>query len=109
MSSEPDPTLRASDADRDAVAERLREAHAEGRLTVEEVGERLDATFAARTLGELRDLTARPPGRAPAGWPARATRPRWRSLAARAEVERHRGDLRGAWGTWATAVLRDVR
>ena len=54
MSPEPDPTLRASDADRDAVAERLREAHAEGRLTVEEVGERLDATFAARTLGELR-------------------------------------------------------
>ena len=57
MSPEPDPTLRASDADRDAVAERLREAHAEGRLTVDEVGERLDATFAARTLGELRDIT----------------------------------------------------
>ena len=71
MSPEPDPTLRASDADRDAVAERLREAHAEGRLTVEEVGERLDAAFAARTLGELpaspRDL----PGRAGPGRPDR--------------------------------------
>jgi hypothetical protein len=104
MTSEPDPTLRASDADRDAVAERLREAHAEGRLTVEEVGERLDATFAARTLGELRDITRDlPPGSgrvARTGDEAEVAKPRGPG-----EVERAGGDLRGAWGTWATAVL----
>ncbi len=58
MTGEPDPSLRAADADRDAVADRLRTAHAEGRLTVEEFGERLDAAFAARTMGELAGLTA---------------------------------------------------
>jgi len=52
-----DAGLRASDADRDAVADRLREAHAEGRLTAEEFGERIDAAFAARTLGDLAPLT----------------------------------------------------
>jgi len=104
MSPEPDPTVRASDADRDAVAERLREAHAEGRLTVEEVGERLDATFAARTLGELRDLTRDLPetsGRvARTGDEAEVARSRGSG-----EVERSDGGLRGAWGTWVTAVL----
>jgi hypothetical protein len=49
--------LRASDAERDAVAARLREAHAEGRLTVEEFAERLDAAFSARTRGDLALLT----------------------------------------------------
>ena len=58
MSLQPgDPRLRASDADREAVAERLREAHAQGRLTVEEFQERLDATFASRTHGELVPIT----------------------------------------------------
>ena len=52
-----EPTLRASDADRDAVADRLREAHAEGRLTVEEFTERLDAALVARTHGDLVPLT----------------------------------------------------
>jgi len=104
MSPEPDPTVRASDADRDAVAERLREAHAEGRLTVEEVGERLDATFAARTLGELRDLTRDLPetsGRvARTGDEAEVARSRGPG-----EVEHADGGLRAAWGTWGTAVL----
>jgi hypothetical protein len=55
--SEDDAGLRASDAERDAVAARLREAHAEGRLTFEELSERLDAAFAARTHGDLVPLT----------------------------------------------------
>ncbi|WP_445401357.1 DUF1707 SHOCT-like domain-containing protein [Streptomyces sp. LE64] len=49
--------LRASDADRDQVAERLREAVAEGRLDLEEFGERLEAAYEARTYGELELLT----------------------------------------------------
>ncbi|MBZ4018221.1 DUF1707 SHOCT-like domain-containing protein [Streptomyces purpurogeneiscleroticus] len=52
------PELRASDADRDRVAEVLRDALAEGRLGMEEFDERLEAAYAARTYGELVPLTA---------------------------------------------------
>jgi hypothetical protein len=45
--------LRASDADREQIAERLRKAAAEGRLLAEELEQRIGATFAARTYGEL--------------------------------------------------------
>ncbi|MFP3992152.1 DUF1707 domain-containing protein [Streptomyces sp. E11-3] len=51
------PELRASDTDRERVAERLREAVAEGRLDMEEFEERLDAAYKARTYGELEPLT----------------------------------------------------
>ncbi|MFJ5836152.1 DUF1707 domain-containing protein [Streptomyces shenzhenensis] len=51
------PELRASDADRERVAEVLRDALAEGRLDMEEFGERLDATYKARTYGELAPIT----------------------------------------------------
>ena len=51
-----DPQLRASDEDRDRTAALLREHHALGRLTPEEFSERLDKTFAAKTVGELDDL-----------------------------------------------------
>jgi hypothetical protein len=51
------PEMRASDADRDRVAGALREHCAQGRLTVEELNERLEATFAARTLGDLEQVT----------------------------------------------------
>ncbi len=48
-----DPRIRASDADRDRVAALLREHHAAGRLTTDEVRERLDRALEARTLGDL--------------------------------------------------------
>src|SRR5579863_8388091 len=51
------PDLRAADADRDATAARLGGALAVGRLTSTEYAERLDATYAARTMGELAPLT----------------------------------------------------
>jgi DUF1707 SHOCT-like domain len=51
-------TLRASDADREQIAERLRKATAEGRLLAEELEERLEATFSARTYGELDAVVA---------------------------------------------------
>lgn len=51
------PDLRAADADRERVAERLRDAVAEGRLDMEEFEERLDATYKARTYGELEPIT----------------------------------------------------
>src|SRR5215208_323466 len=48
--------LRASDADRDATAERLRRAAVEGRLEPEELEERLHAALRARTYGDLERL-----------------------------------------------------
>jgi hypothetical protein len=52
-----DPNLRASDADREATAERLRQHHIEGRLDQDEFQARLDSCFAAKTVGELAELT----------------------------------------------------
>src|SRR5262249_2818389 len=52
----PDPNLRAADADRERVAERLRAGHAEGRLDIDELQERLERCFESKTLGELREL-----------------------------------------------------
>jgi hypothetical protein len=49
--------LRASDADRDRAAAMLGNALAAGRLTTTEHAERLDAVYAAKTLGELAPLT----------------------------------------------------
>ncbi|MCX4969613.1 DUF1707 domain-containing protein [Streptomyces sp. NBC_00654] len=48
--------MRASDAERERIAETLREAVAEGRLEMEEFEQRLDAAFKARTHGELEPL-----------------------------------------------------
>lgn len=53
----PLPELRASDADRERVVERLRDAVAEGRLDMEEFEERLDAAYKSRTYAELEPLT----------------------------------------------------
>lgn len=50
--------LRASDADREAIAERLREAAAEGRLLAEELEQRLARALRARTYGELDAVVA---------------------------------------------------
>jgi hypothetical protein len=53
-----DPRLRASDADRERTVSLLREHHAEGRLDVDEFHERLNATYASKTIGELDALLA---------------------------------------------------
>jgi hypothetical protein len=50
------PELRASDADREQAAELLRRAAGEGRLTVDELDERLAEAFAARTRTDLERL-----------------------------------------------------
>jgi Domain of unknown function (DUF1707) len=48
---------RASDAERQAVARRLERALRDGRLTIVEFDERTQAAYAARTRGELDDIT----------------------------------------------------
>jgi uncharacterized membrane protein YccC len=59
------PQLRASGAEREHAAEEIREHFAAGRLTPEELSQRLDAAYAAKTVGELvalrGDLPALPP------------------------------------------------
>ncbi len=52
------PELRASDADREHTADLLRHAAGEGRLTMEELDERLDLVYETRTQRELDKLTA---------------------------------------------------
>jgi hypothetical protein len=111
----PEPHLRASDADRAAVADVLGGHMSAGRLTVAEYDDRLARTYASRTYGELAELTADLPAAPPApvapepvaapvvhpaawgsgwgsgwghGWPA------------------HGGGGRAAWASWlSTAVL----
>jgi hypothetical protein len=46
-------TLRASDADRDGVVDRLRHAAGEGRLAAHELEQRIAAALGAQTYGEL--------------------------------------------------------
>ncbi|WP_138759856.1 DUF1707 SHOCT-like domain-containing protein [Modestobacter altitudinis] len=54
----PESHLRAADADRAAVAEVLGTHMSAGRLTVAEFDDRLSRAYAARTYGELDQLTA---------------------------------------------------
>lgn len=65
----PDPTqLRISDADRHRVAELLRDAAGEGRIDIDELDQRLEATYAAKTYGDLIPITVDLPSH-----PAQAT------------------------------------
>jgi hypothetical protein len=71
-----DDRMRASDAEREAVTARLRDHYAEGRLTQDELDERVSAALTAKTFGELRTLTTDLPGPAPVP-PRTAARPSW--------------------------------
>jgi hypothetical protein len=64
----PADTARAADADREAVAEKLRIAAGEGRIDLEELDDRLGQAYSARTYGQLRALVADLPGH-PASMP----------------------------------------
>jgi uncharacterized membrane protein len=57
--------IRASDADRDRVAEILGAAYADGRLSKDEYDDRLAAGFSARTYADLDRLVADLPRAAP--------------------------------------------
>ncbi|MER5993066.1 DUF1707 SHOCT-like domain-containing protein [Streptomyces viridosporus] len=103
MTDDAAPDLRASDADRERVAEILRDALAEGRLDMEEFEERLDATYRARTYGELapitRDLPAARGVAAPAVSLTKDPAPEggW--------ADRIVGGDDGGTSTWAVAVM----
>lgn len=84
----PPSAMRASDADRDRVADVLRTAFEEGRLTVEEHAERIDVLYGIKTVGELEPLTRDlpVPGRrnpaktaSPSPRPRADAEPRWQT------------------------------
>jgi hypothetical protein len=107
------PDMRASDADRQEVVERLRGALDEGRLKMDEYLERMGLAYQAVTYGDLvplcRDLPeARPAVRPqPAAPPAQVPPPK-------AEVARRGGfaglptPLKVLWTIWATVVSINV-
>src|ERR1700760_2455478 len=58
--------MRASDADREQVVDRLRTALQEGRLDLQEFDERMQQAYAAKTYGDLDGLLTDLPVVAPA-------------------------------------------
>jgi Domain of unknown function (DUF1707)/Cell wall-active antibiotics response 4TMS YvqF len=81
--------LRVSDTQRERVAVALREHCAEGRLTLEELAERLDEAYRARTAGELETVLRELPAAAP---PRPRRSPKRFTIAIFSGVER-----RGRW------------
>jgi uncharacterized membrane protein len=114
-----DPRIRASDDDRDRTASLLREHHAAGRLDAEEFNDRLDRTFAAKTMGELDELLSDLPGIDLYRLPDAGVRPGRRNipgagsyLTAAAErggsphvQGRFSSAWRAVWGSWFTVSL----
>jgi hypothetical protein len=71
-----DDRIRISDADRERVAARLREHFAQGRLSSDELDERISAALTAKTIGDLRPIMADLPDPAPvAPYTSRPTPP----------------------------------
>lgn len=99
----PNPELRASDADRDRTAESLREHCAEGRITMDELQERLDKVYGAKTLGQLQEVTSDLPEEdlhqlpVPAAQAKSTASPAVRSSSGELDLRR----LRAMWGAWA--------
>jgi hypothetical protein len=109
----PEPHLRASDADRAAVAEVLGTHMSAGRLTVAEYDERLARTYAARTYGELAELTTDLPAPTTQGAPTAAATvgPSGATTATRQPAAQACGPgWAGGWGHWGPgASLRAAR
>jgi hypothetical protein len=97
--------MRAGDADREQLLERLRAAHAEGRIDADEFDQRITATLAARTYGELADLVADLPGDAPSPRPIVVPAQRTGPPEPR---DRHANDLGPAAATWIGVTVTMV-
>jgi hypothetical protein len=91
--------VRASDAEREQAVVRLREATAEGRLTLEEFSERVESAYAAKTNDELQRLVDDLPAAATAT-PRSGRRPRRFTVSIFGGTERK--------GRWRTADMHWV-
>lgn len=98
--SEP-PAIRVSDAEREQAAFELREHCAAGRLTLEELSERLDETYAARSRQELERVTRELPA------PVLAGRRRRLTVSIFGSTER-RGRFRPGRRTFVLSVFGNV-
>lgn len=97
------PEMRASDADRDRVAAALREHCAQGRISIDELNERLDGVYGARTFGDLEKVTDDLPEHDMYERPVPASRT---SMPARRTSGRPvRPGMRSAWAGYVTVNL----
>ncbi|MEU3223684.1 DUF1707 domain-containing protein [Streptomyces sp. NPDC006976] len=92
--------MRASDAERERIAEILREAVAEGRLEMEEFDQRLDRAYKARTHGELEPLVRDLPGVGSPSSASAAVQPRSGSAARWSERVGKPATSGGAFAFW---------
>lgn len=100
--------MRAADADREATAERLRTALAEGRLDLDEYDDRLQRAYGSKTYGELDELLTDLPGTAPAERSLPAPRATGESgVAARGQwsASARNAWLLEVWGPWLKVAL----
>lgn len=99
----PNPDIRASDADRDRVAASLREHCALGRITMDELQERLESVYGSKTLGQLQEVTSDLPEEDLYQLPVPAAQPKSTASPAKApsrDLDRPGG--KAMWGAWAT-------
>ena len=76
----PRSDIRAADADRERVIDALREHHADGRLTTEELEARTDHALAARHVGDLNRLLRDLPRLAPSRTSIAMRKAAWRTF-----------------------------
>jgi hypothetical protein len=109
--SEPDDSLRVSDAERDEVVRTLGDHAAVGRLTLDELEERSGRALTAKTRGELATLTSDLPREAGQGVqagapvPAASRRKPVRWMVAILSGSRRRGRFRAVGSINAVAVM----
>jgi hypothetical protein len=116
MTAEQHPDLRASDAERERTIDALRDAAAEGRLTFEELADRIESAAGARTRGELdeltRDLPAATAGARVAPMPAGELMVPARQSSVFGDVRRSGGWIvppRSSWQSCFGDVVLDLR
>jgi hypothetical protein len=105
-SDEPRQSIRISDADREAVATALGQNAAEGRLTLQELDERLDRVYGAKTYAELGPVLVDLPPSANAGASDGRARGGRRTRRAGSRPPRSRYVMLSAlcWAIWGISV-----
>ena len=103
--TQPDDSLRVSDAERDAVLRTLGDHAAVGRLTLDELEDRSGRALTAKTRGELATLTSDLPREAGAATPAPSRRKPVRWLVAIMGGSHRRGRFRAVGSINAVAIM----